>query len=105
MPVVRPRAAGDAAGLRTYPRDAVAAYKEALRAKRHLPWDVTRLACVNNYAVLLVCVLGLREEGSQLVRDAWSNWARCTACRTRHGPIASPLKELMRSNLSVWEEA
>ena len=39
-------------------------------AKRHLPWDVTRLACVNNYAVLLVSVLGLREEGSQLVRDA-----------------------------------
>ena len=102
----RTRRRGDAAGLRAYPRDAVAAYKEALAlAKRHLPWDVTRLACVNNYAVLLVCVLGLREEGSQLVRDALEQLGKMHGVQdAAWTDRVAPLKELMRSNLSVWEE-
>ena len=102
---------GCAAAAYRYPRDAEAAYKEALAlAKCHLPWDATRLACVNNYAVLLVCVLGRREEGCALASDASEQVALEQVSRARGVEGAAwldrvaPVIDLLRDNLRTWAE-
>jgi len=90
----------------TYPRDAEIAYLEALRlAKRHLPWDSTRLGCVNNFAVLLWGTLDRRVEACALVRDALEQLKRAHPLEGAAWlDRVAPLQDLLRDNLRMWEE-
>ena len=71
-------------------------------AEAHLPWGVTRLACVNNYAVLLVeGFRGRRREGITMAREALDQ-----ACHKaeKHSEEMDSLLEIVHGNIRQWSE-